>query len=118
MLMRTGYTQQVEEEQIQQLSWVQERLTAAGLRSLLVRHVRLTLAANRYDPLERGGPMLVAGSVRVRVENGYHVQLEDGRSAHFMEVDQASDYVRRSMTSASSGGSTAASGNSSVANQP
>ncbi|MFI6323284.1 hypothetical protein ACIBG8_37540 [Nonomuraea sp. NPDC050556] len=115
--MRAGYTQQVEAQQIQQLEWVQQRLTSDGQRSLLVRHVRLTLAANRYDPLERVGPLLIAGSVRVRVENGYHVQLEDGRSAHFMEVDETADYVRRAMTSSSSGGSTTSPGKSSGANQ-
>lgn len=98
MLMPAGFTQQIEEEQIEQLGWVQERLRAAGLRSLLVRHVRLTLTQNRYDPPELTGPQLIAGSARVRVDNGFHVQLEDGGSVHFLEADETADYVSRLLT--------------------
>ncbi|MEV4166889.1 hypothetical protein [Nonomuraea dietziae] len=91
--MGAVYTQRVEEEQIEQLEWVQERLAASGIRALLVRHLRLTLLQNRYDPPERQGPVLMAGSMRISVEDGFHVEREDGRTADFHDADEAAAYV-------------------------
>lgn len=91
--MPARFTQQAEEEQSRRLGWVQERLTAAGIRSLLIRRIRLTLTQNRYDPPEPDPAVLVAGPARILVENGYHVQLADGASAHFEEVDATAAYV-------------------------
>ncbi|MET9342020.1 hypothetical protein [Nonomuraea sp. NPDC003804] len=92
------YTQRVEEEQIQQLGWVQDRLAEAGRRALLVRHLRLTLLQNRYDPPEHGGPVLIAGPLKISVDGGFHVEHDDGRTADFHDADQVAAYVTSSVS--------------------
>lgn len=92
------YNQRVEEEQIQQLGWVQDRLAEAGRRALLVRHLRLTLLQNRYDPPERGGPVLIAGTLKISVDGGFHVEHDDGRTADFHDADQVAAYVTSSVS--------------------
>ncbi|MBE1557782.1 hypothetical protein [Nonomuraea africana] len=91
--MSAVYTQRAEEEQIEQLEWVQERLAASGIRALLVRHLRLTLLQNRYDPPEHRGPVLMAGPVRISVDHGFHIERDDGRTADFLDADAAAAYV-------------------------
>ncbi|MGW5687925.1 hypothetical protein [Nonomuraea sp. NPDC003754] len=88
----------MEEEQIQQLGWVQDRLAEAGRRALLVRHLRLTLLQNRYDPPERGGPVLIAGTLKISVDGGFHVEHDDGRTADFHDADQVAAYVTSSVS--------------------
>ncbi|WP_143591404.1 hypothetical protein [Thermoactinospora rubra] len=115
--MRGLSTERAEEEQIQRLGRVQERLAASGIRALLVRRLRLTLFPNRYDPPEHGGPVLLAGQVQVTAAPGFHVEADDGSSADFREAEETAAYVSSLITSASPGGSTA-SGSSSGANHP
>ncbi len=96
--MGAVYTQRVEEEQIQQLGWVQDRLAESGRRALLVRHLRLTLLQNRYDPPEHGGPVLIAGSMKISVDGGYHIEHADGRTADFLGADEVAAYVASSVS--------------------
>ncbi|MEU7002438.1 hypothetical protein [Nonomuraea sp. NPDC046570] len=91
--MTAVYPQRVEERQLQQLDVVQGLLLGRGIRTLLVRHLRLTLIQNRYDPPQCAGPVLLAGGTTVSVANGYHVETPDGRSADFSEAQDAAAYV-------------------------
>ncbi|MFI6504607.1 hypothetical protein [Nonomuraea typhae] len=99
------HTERSEDEQLKQLGWVQDGLAASGVRALLVRRLRLTLAQNRYHPPETAGPVLVAGPVTVSVEGGYVVRCGD-TLAVLVEVDETVAYVNDLITAASSGGST------------
>ncbi|MEV0588464.1 hypothetical protein [Nonomuraea sp. NPDC050310] len=98
--------ERAEEEQIEQLLRLQELLAGEGVRALLVRHLRLALFQNRYDPPQHRGPVLVAGAVKVSAaEAGFHVEHDSG-SAGFAEAEAAAGYVSSLITAARSGGST------------
>lgn len=111
------FKEQAEEEQFQRLSWVQERLAGSGVRTLLVRRLRLTLAQNRYHPLEPDGPVLVIGHITVSIDGGYVVRCGDDPITVFLDVAETAAYISSLMTAASSGGSTV-SGSSSRSNHP
>ncbi|MFI6908917.1 hypothetical protein ACIBKY_47175 [Nonomuraea sp. NPDC050394] len=114
--MSAVHTERSEDEQLELLGWVQEGLAALGVRALLVRRLRLTLAQNRYHPPESDGPVLVAGPVTVSVDGCYVVRRGD-TVAVLGEVDETVAYISSLITSASSGGSTE-SGSASTANHP
>ncbi|MBA2893465.1 hypothetical protein [Nonomuraea soli] len=92
--MRADVTERVEGEQLRQLTMLQELLADRGVRALLVRHLRLALFPNRYDPPQHGGPMLVVGEAQITGGPAFHVDDGHGRSADFFDADEAAAYIR------------------------
>ncbi|NUR90797.1 MAG: hypothetical protein HOY71_42535 [Nonomuraea sp.] len=91
----------MEEEQIQRLRWMQEQLAAAGVRTLLVRRLRLTLAQNRYHPPEADTPVLAVGRrVTIAVDGDYLVGLAGAEPVRFADADETIAYVSALITSA------------------
>ena len=91
--MGAGYTERVEEGQAAKLDMVQSLLNANGIRTLLIRRVRLTLLQNSYQPLQRAEPLLLAGTATVSVTEEYHVETSDGRSTDFADPQEVATYL-------------------------
>ncbi|WP_327090471.1 hypothetical protein OIE66_07545 [Nonomuraea sp. NBC_01738] len=85
-------THRAEEEQLQRLGWVQDRLAGSGIRSLLVRRLRLILEQNRYLPAEPEWPLLVAGDITISVDAGRYLVHND-TMARFDDPGATADYV-------------------------
>jgi hypothetical protein len=92
--MRAIFTERVEGEQIQQLTLLQDLLADRGIRALLVRHLRLSLFQNRYDPPQHSGPVLIAGEAQITAGPAFSVEDGLGRSTDFFDADEAATYIR------------------------
>jgi hypothetical protein len=87
--MTVTYAQRIEQERLRRLGQVRERLTARGLRTLLVRSLRLKLNRDVYGTPVPGVPVLVAWPAEISVEDGFHVRTLDGDPADFVSRDRA-----------------------------
>lgn len=91
--MRADLTERVEGEQLLRLTLLQDLLADRGVRAVLVRHLRLALFPDRYDPPQHGGPTLIVGQAQVTAGTAFQVDDGHGRSADFFDADEAAGYI-------------------------